>query len=330
MKHRIRTWASHLFKFSVSVGIIWWLVATDRLELETLRPILSPSLFLVCFTLVTVSTLLASERWRMLVRAQNIPGTAFSVFRLTLIGTFFNFAMPGGVGGDIVKAWYFAKDNPRAKVPAVTSVFLDRVLGLYTMAGMAALAILVDLDHVMSGPVLKSLAMILLPLFFCFTLGLWLIFSRRIHRWGLMARGIDFLPFGEKLIKVYKTANAFSSHRKTVFGVLLVSFASQCLSIFCLWLVGRAAGFSEVGLWTYFLVAPIGFMATAIPISPAGIGVGQAAFYFLFNLYLGKQVTLGPTVITALQGLQVLLGLIGALFYLQRKDRVSMETIEAT
>ncbi|MNU01394.1 hypothetical protein D3C72_2447830 [compost metagenome] len=63
-------------------------------------------------------------------------------------------------------------------------------------------------------------------------------------------------------------------------------------------------------------------MATAIPISPAGVGVGQAAFYFLFNVYTGTETELGPTVITAYQVGMFVLSLWGAFFYLRRKEKL--------
>ncbi|MNL45250.1 hypothetical protein D3C87_1678810 [compost metagenome] len=103
-------------------------------------------------------------------------------------------------------------------------------------------------------------------------------------------------------------------------GVLTLSLLSQTCAILFLFLAATAAGFQEAPLKTFFLVAPLGFMATAIPISPAGIGVGQAAFYFLFNLYIGKETEVGPTAITAYQVGSFLVSLAGAFFYLRRKS----------
>jgi uncharacterized membrane protein YbhN (UPF0104 family) len=61
-------------------------------------------------------------------------------------------------------------------------------------------------------------------------------------------------------------------------------------------------------------------MATAIPISPAGVGIGQAAFFFLFNEYLGHESDLGSVVITTYQIAQFILSLSGAIFNLARKN----------
>jgi uncharacterized membrane protein YbhN (UPF0104 family) len=83
----------------------------------------------------------------------------------------------------------------------------------------------------------------------------------------------------------------------------------------------------DIPFAAYFFVVPLGFIATAVPISPAGVGVGQMAFLFLFNTYLGYKTSLGPTAITILQVLQFVFGLVGAWFFIRRKE--SMKEIQA-
>ena len=56
-------------------------------------------------------------------------------------------------------------------------------------------------------------------------------------------------------------------------------------------------------------------MAVAIPISPAGIGVGQAVFLTLFTWYNGVESSMGPTLITINQVCLALWGVVGAWFY---------------
>ena len=110
----------------------------------------------------------------------------------------------------------------------------------------------------------------------------------------------------------------------------LLSLFSQTCAISIMFLIGRYSTLGpEIPFNTYFLVTPIGFMATAIPISPAGVGVGQAAFDFLFNLYLGYQSQIGALVITVYQLLTLLFGLVGAYFYLVKsKKKDSLDTME--
>ena len=65
-------------------------------------------------------------------------------------------------------------------------------------------------------------------------------------------------------------------------------------------------------------------MASAIPIFPAGIGVGQAAFYALFAHISVEMGTAAITAITALQIFNFFYALIGgALFSFMPKETIN-------
>lgn len=316
------------FKILFSVGIIYWLVSSGKLNFTALRSLLNPGVAALGFSLILLNLFLASERWRVLIRSQGIKAPSWPVFKLSLIGGFFNFAMPGGVGGDVIKAFYFTRDNPGSKVTAVTSVLMDRVIGLYAMTLMALVVMIIDFQHIVKTSALMTLFWFILALFLTFAVSLGLVFSPRIYNKGYLKKIIRKLPLAEKFMKLYESMHLYGRDGKRFFAVIVLSLIAQCFTILFLYLVGQVAGFSEVPMKTYFLVAPLGFMATAIPISPAGVGVGQAAFYFLFNLYLGEPSDIGPTTITAFQVGTFLISLTGAFFYLRRKDSRDMQNIE--
>lgn len=315
-KHRF----FQILKILFAAGILYWLATSGKLNFRALQNLLTWQLGLPCLLLIFVNLVLASERWRILLRTQGIHEGPWPIFKLSMIGSFFNFAMPGGVGGDVVKAYYFTKDHKGTKVLAVTSIFMDRVLGLYSMIAMALVVMFYDFNHVVTVPTLYSLFYLVSLLFVLCSFGLALVFSKKIYNKSWLKNILIKLPFSAKTLKLYESMHLYGSSGKSVLLVIVISFFAQLSSILFLSVAGIAAGI-DVPLKTYFLVAPLGFMATAIPISPAGIGVGQAAFYFLFNLHTGTKSELGPTVITALQVTTLLLSLIGAFFYLKRKDR---------
>ncbi len=322
MGERTKSIFKSVFKFLIAGGIIAWLLSTGRFDVKSAMALFQSPLVIVGVVLLTANLFAASERWRWLATSQGVGATSLSVFKLTLIGNFFNYAMPGGVGGDVVKAYYFGKDHPKARGAAITSVILDRVLGLYGMIFMAAVAMLWDYERVFRIEVLRGLLALMCVLWIGFTAAFIILFSRRLKSGPWIEKLLRKLPLSEKLLKLYETAHRFGLDRRRMILIFSLSIVSQMIAIVFLWVAGLAAGFGDVGLGTYFLVAPLGYMATAIPISPAGIGVGQAAFFLLFNLYLGRETNLGPAVITAQQAMTFLFGLGGVWIYLRRKDPV--------
>lgn len=318
------------FKILFSAAIIFWLIQSDKLNFSALKNLLNPAMAAMAVCLVLLNLFLASERWRTLIRSQGLKVGAFPVFKLSLIGSFFNFAMPGGVGGDVIKAFYFnrTQHSSNSKVIAVTSVLMDRVLGLFAMILLALLVMIYDLKHVFTIPALNTLFWFILGLFVAFVIALALIFSPGVYNSGALKQVIEKLPLAHKFMKLYESMHLYGKDGTRFATVITLSLLSQFCSIVFLILAGQAAGFTDIPATTYFLVAPLGYMATAIPVSPAGVGVGQAAFYFLFNIYLGETSEVGPTVITAFQVTMFVVSLLGAFFYLRIKERVDTSKLE--
>src|SRR5262249_58221984 len=67
----------------------------------------------------------------MRVRARDFPFTVRNAYRLGLVGVFYNTFLPGSVGGDLVKAFFIAREHPERRTRAVATVIMDRALGLF-------------------------------------------------------------------------------------------------------------------------------------------------------------------------------------------------------
>jgi len=325
-----RKYLSTLIKVIIASGIIYWLIQSGKLNFSALKSMLNPGPFILGTFLLGLSILFATLRWSALLETQNINSKTWPLLKLTLIGTFFNYAMPGGVGGDLVKAFYFYKDQQESKVAAVSSVAVDRIIGLYTMVLMALTVMIYDFSHIQNSPTLHKLFILFCLIFIGFSTALYLLFTKKYFFQSRIQKVLSYLPKREKFIKLYTSTQLYGSSPGHLLQGIGYSLLAQITCILFLILAGEVSGVADQAKWsTYFLVAPLGFMATAVPISPAGIGVGQAAFYFLFNNYLGYKSELGPTIVTAMQIFQMIFGLIGAFFYLQRKEK-SVQVLDVT
>lgn len=322
MKAKMKNTFSSALKLCLAIGLITWLVKSGKVNFSALSALLSAENFFICFIILLTNLALASERWRRLLSTQVDGYGFFKTFKLTLIGQFFNFAMPGGVGGDVIKAYYFAKDNPQnGRTVAITSVLIDRVLGLYAMIIFALSVMCLDVQHIVHTPALRTLLVLVSTLFVGFSIALSLLFSIKLYESKKLHQLFAKLPMADKINKLYESFHYYGNQGQRVFIAIILSLASQFFAVLFLYFTAHATGFGDIPFYTFLLVAPIGFMATAIPISPAGVGVGQAAFFYLFSLYLGKPSDVGAVTITAFQVANFLFGLIGAGFYISRKDK---------
>ena len=100
---------------------------------------------------------------------------------------------------------------------------------------------------------------------------------------------------------------------------VLVSLLSQAATMVFFYQLAQVMGELDVTWKAVLFAVPMGFLITAIPIAPAGIGVGQVGFSYLFQAYLDRPTQFGATAITAYQLTVVCWALVGALLYLRRK-----------
>lgn len=320
---------SQVAKLVFAAALIFWLIRSGKLDFAALKEVLQPQWIAIGLILVGCNWYFASERWRRILQTQNFRLSTFETMRLTMIGGFFNFVIPGGVGGDVVKGYYVAQNHPENKMSAVITIAIDRLLGLFSMVLMALLVMIYDLQLVLSKPELKVIGASLLLIFSFFMLFWVSIFSRRISSLGIIEKILQALPFSATTIKLYSSFTAYKDAKKAFFNAIFWSFLSQTVAIFIFIFVGWILNFNEIHLHTYFFVVPLGFMIMAVPISPAGIGVGQTAFYFLFNLVLPTPSMIGSMAITAMQIFNFLFGLIGAYFYITIKAKNKNKSTQA-
>jgi hypothetical protein len=85
---------------------------------------------------------------------------------------------------------------------------------------------------------------------------------------------------------------------------------------------------AELATWPeHAVIAPLGFIVQAIPLSPGGVGVGEAAFAGLYKL-AGRPETRGVVARLSLRIAEWVLGLIGYIVYLRMKSHHELPTVE--
>ncbi len=318
MKHKFTNIFIQTGKLALAIGLIFYLVHRGSLDFSVFSQIARPSLLSLLFGVMFLCLYLNNIRWHFLVTGQGIKIKSLELFKLTFIGLFFNYAMPGGVGGDVVKGVYMVKDQPEHKYSAAVSIFMDRAIGFFVMTIVASLALIFNWELVQSSHPLTAIAAVIFALAMMFFLFFGFSLSLRIRQSHFIEKFFKILPFGSKFRQVYLSLHSYRKCPRELFAAILISFASQFIGTYFFFLVGQILHI-ELALGLYLFIVPAGMIVMALPISPAGVGVGQVAFLYLFNLVLGKESHFGATAVTLSQVIQLCWALLGAIFYIQRK-----------
>ncbi|MCV6608966.1 MAG: flippase-like domain-containing protein, partial [Campylobacterales bacterium] len=102
-----------------------------------------------------------SERWKVLLDGLKVSIHSRTSFILSLVGIFFNFVMPGGVGGDVVKSTIIERANQNSKGRIYIGSFFDRVTGFWGMCFLASLTSLFYLEEFKDNSDLLGMVIIL-------------------------------------------------------------------------------------------------------------------------------------------------------------------------
>ncbi len=294
------------------VGLLWVLVQKGFISLSETRQAFSRlDLIVPTIALMIATTLLGVSRWKLLLRAQGIELSWLRTLQLTMVGNFFNIALPGAVSGDFVKAWYIGREIPGKRARAFGSILFDRVAGLSALVLVSATAFVFGVETYPALRVFMVIAALAVLVFYGY-----LFLVRETHDPVLKAlkQAESRVAKAGSLVRVYEGLRHYHNHRAIVVQVLLISIMIHLMVGLACRNFAYALGDHHLPLIAIYVVVPLGLLVTAIPILPAGVGTGHAAFLFLFKLLESEQ---GANIFTLYALVMISIGCAGGLFYLQ-------------
>lgn len=279
----------NLIKFGLAFGLIYWLVQSGKLDMSLIKQVISaPHVLFMIMALMLADMGIAAFRWKMILEFnQAIKIKILKVFKANWVGLFFNCVLPGAVSGDLIKIFYIKDENENwSKKFLFASAFLDRILGLFGLISVGAIACLISYGYLTGlSPKVATLVHFNLLLFAFVVSSFVAVFFFQdlpLKISAVVKSKVNFLSnIMEKLEVMWKDLCAFK-HNLLIY--LLISMVVQCIAMIIFWMV--ISPYTEIPFEFRHAttIFPIGMISIAIPISPAGLGVGHFVFEELFAL----------------------------------------------
>jgi len=296
-----------------------WMVYSGKLNLrQVVFGISHWQAFSAMIVLLCIQPAVTAWRWNLLLETQKIRLPYRQAFGLTMIGLLFNVLIPGAVGGDLIKGYYITRAMEGRKSSAATSILMDRVLGLLGLLGLAAFAMSPKFSELAKNPATYKLGMgviggLVVGLGLLFLVGLT---GSRLSEWTLLPRAVR---------NVLRSLPNYHKNAAVIPVAIAVSAFSHLLACIAYYIALRSMGGANVAMGSFFLLVPLGLVVTAIPISPAGIGVGQMAFFALFHIVSASHAVAAADAFTVFQLAVILISLGGLCWYLPYRG-IKVET----
>jgi uncharacterized protein (TIRG00374 family) len=325
----------------VTVGIVYFVFRDPAKRAEMAQALTQADRWWLLAGLAAygVVEVLAGIRWQLLLRVQGIALSWTRVFVLVLVGVFFNFIIPGGTGGDVVKVFYLLKETPGQRAQALLSVLVDRLIGLFALIAMAGVLIAIEWQWLLSAPAAQRYLWTALAILGGSLAMLGISFL--LTGFGLIHRLPARLPGRDRLAELALAYNLYGRAWKPTSAAFLISVLANFGYFYVFYCA--AAAFHQVGrvptLAELCTIMPIINTITALPISLGGVGVREKLFGIFFGDLCG--VSDAVAVVMSITGytLSLAWGLIGGVIYLfyrpseharMREMRTEVETLEHT
>jgi uncharacterized membrane protein YbhN (UPF0104 family) len=247
-----------------------------------------------------------------------------------MIGFYLNTFLPGAVGGDLIKAAFIAREQKNRRTVAITTVIMDRVIGL---CGLVWLVALVGGIFWASGLLPRfatsSTAHAILESIFLLAMGLmalsvlfWLIL-------GLLprARAEHFKEWlyripkiGGPLGEVWHAGWLYRCRGASVGLALVLAIVGHLGFVLFFYFSSRTLNLAAdiPSLPAHFLAVPVGMTVSAGIPTPGGVGGGEFVYGQLYEM-LGFSVAAGVLGSLMQRAINWVLGLAGYLVYLRLK-----------
>lgn len=303
-----------LIRLVIAIAMVLYLMQMGVIDWTSLSGlIIAWPYTLLAVILFFVATILQALRLQILINAHQMSLSYMAAVKLTLIGLFFSTYLPGATGGDLIKIYYASKENPGSKAEVITILFLDRFMGLFSLLTLPVFLAPFFIDLIRSQEILQALLILSLSISSSIVLITFIAAKFELVDSKLIYWLNNKVRYGHLLSRALHTIHYYKRSLGPLLKALAISYFLQLLMVGVSFSIAEATNIFGADLKMLFLI-PMGYMANSFPLTPGGLGIGEAAMESLFLL---GGLTGGAETLLGWRLIMILVGLLGLVYYLK-------------
>jgi uncharacterized protein (TIRG00374 family) len=333
-KKNILTLFRILFVVAGVIVAVYWSAQDDRwrklLEINPLTLLLVLIIFAMCQVLVGL-------RWWILLRPQKVFISLWFAIKLHFLGLFYNNCMPGSVGGDLIRAWYVTLHTEK-KIEAALSVFVDRIIGLFSTLVIAVSFYMIFLrDRSLEISTKQSSLIASLKEHRSTAICALLAVIALVIAAALIPRTRKFIkPVISKILqktlkileKLKNAAIIYGKNPVSIIAAFALTVTLQITQITGFWLIGRNLGI-EASIWYYYVFFTLTWVLGAVPVSIGGAVVVEAILVVFFVKIANTPQDAALALAISQRFVWILTSLLGAVVHVSGKHLPRQISIDA-
>ncbi|HQR05461.1 MAG TPA: lysylphosphatidylglycerol synthase transmembrane domain-containing protein [Gemmatales bacterium] len=288
--------------------------------------------FIIGLVVYLISVISTFIRWRILLRALHIECSYTDTIRLGFVGYVSSIFLPGSITGDLFKAGFIFKENPGNRVGALSSIVVDRLVGLYSLFLLAAVVGVFNLDTIMNQANTEASKLQLAYYSICIIAvvgiifySLFLVIPFPAHGYSPRIASIRFV--GHILNKILASFAQYRQYPWAMVQAVVIGMLGHIGFVLSYYFASRALpGPGPTPSWQlHFVIIPFFMVFQGLPLTFGGnFGVGDLILGVLYTFVGGLE--LKGILASLLQRLITwIVALIGLIWYIPLHRRYAAE-----
>ncbi len=305
-----------IIKLAIGAAGVFILVKFGSIDISVLAVVVErPDLLAVAFLCLLATVPLAALRWRSLLEGLGFAMAFRWTLNTTFVSLFFHTFLPGAYGGDAVRLALAYRATGGGLNRLTFSVLTDRITGLIAL-------LLLGLFMV---PALPEAYVSRLEWIAALACGLGIVGLAVVLRSGEWLAGMIGrlpAPVGPTLAYVVREVTgalrAYLARPSVLLLAVVISMVQYALVLTALGVLGHAMRLEGLSPLGYVVAGIWSLVANALPVTPGGLGVGEAAFAHVALAFATPESSGNSfgTIFLAMRVLSVLIGVVGVLPWL--------------
>jgi len=263
------------------ISIILILILFSRIDVGAFLNLLKgikPGYFSLGVLCYLLSMIIITLRWLIILRTANESVGFVRLLVINFISSFFSMFLPTAVGGDVARMYETSREG-MMRTKAVSTVLLDRVIGLMSLVLISVAALLVGHRYMRES----SLVYLITGLTVAFGVAWRLFFTPRVMHHFKWVFHLPLVARGEAGARsLYQSLYDLYLQPRLLLSTLVISVAAQAIEILSAIFLARALDVQSDAFY-FFIFIPLIWLVTMIPVSLNGLGLRESAFTFFFG-----------------------------------------------
>jgi hypothetical protein len=253
--------------------LLLFIVALPGFELDTLVDHIltaDPAWLLAAFIVYYIGFPVRGYRWSLLLRGIGARVSVRDSTEIIFVSWLVNSLVPAKLG-EVYRAWLLKINFPVSLSATFGTIFIERMFDIFAIVilglGAAFWSFRTGLDETVRAIMFLGIVVVIVIAIGLFTLR---SFGRRL---------IERLPLPDRMTELYEhfEEGVFSMDRRTMPMIAFLTLIIWTTEAFRLLFVTYALGFEiSLGISGAFFVALVASLLTAVPFTPAGLGIVEA------------------------------------------------------